>query len=195
MYTPYELRAGARGRGAENPATPGSVASRRSSLVLRLVLHREVVTPLDIERTTGPSEGNIYAGEFLLPQMWGLPARAGLPDHRTPIHGYYQCGFGHAPRRLRHRVAGAVLQPGRPRRPRRERLIQSGTGWAEAVAGEGRFRVVAVPARWGWRAAGSFDLGARCPQQTGRAGHLRWKLRGSARRPTPPRRRGAAGSR
>ena len=35
-----------------------------------LVLHREVRTPLDIERTVGLSEGNIFAGEFLAPQMY-----------------------------------------------------------------------------------------------------------------------------
>ncbi len=35
-----------------------------------LVLQREIRTPLDIERTVGLSEGNIFAGEFLAPQMW-----------------------------------------------------------------------------------------------------------------------------
>ena len=35
-----------------------------------LVLQREVRTPLDIERTVGLSEGNIFAGEFLAPQMF-----------------------------------------------------------------------------------------------------------------------------
>jgi len=36
----------------------------------KLILHREVVTPLDIERTVGLSEGNIFGGEFLAPQMF-----------------------------------------------------------------------------------------------------------------------------
>jgi phytoene dehydrogenase-like protein len=35
-----------------------------------LVLQREVVTPLHIERTVGLSEGNIFAGEFFAPQMF-----------------------------------------------------------------------------------------------------------------------------
>ncbi len=35
-----------------------------------LVLHREVVTPVDIEARTGLTEGNIFAGEFLAPQMY-----------------------------------------------------------------------------------------------------------------------------
>ena len=35
-----------------------------------LVLQREVVTPLDIERAVGLTEGNIFHGEFLAPQMY-----------------------------------------------------------------------------------------------------------------------------
>jgi len=62
-----------------------------------LVLHREVVTPLDIERTVGLSEGNIYAGEFLAPQMFFFRPAPGWNQYRTPIHGYYQCGSGTHP--------------------------------------------------------------------------------------------------
>jgi phytoene dehydrogenase-like protein len=62
-----------------------------------LVLHREVVTPLDIERTVGLSEGNIFAGEFLLPQMFFFRPAPGWNQYRTPIEGYYQCGSGTHP--------------------------------------------------------------------------------------------------
>ncbi|MFB3099627.1 MAG: phytoene desaturase family protein [Acidimicrobiia bacterium] len=62
-----------------------------------LVLHREVVTPLDIERTTGLTEGNIYGGEFLAPQMLFFRPAPGWNQYRTPIHGYYQCGSGTHP--------------------------------------------------------------------------------------------------
>ena len=62
-----------------------------------LVLHREVVTPLDIERTTGLTEGNIYAGEFLAPQMLFFRPAPGWNQYRTPINGYYQCGSGTHP--------------------------------------------------------------------------------------------------
>src|SRR3954453_3040531 len=62
-----------------------------------LVLHREVVTPLDIERVVGLSEGNIYAGEFLLPQMYFFRPAPGYAQYRTPIDGYYQCGSGTHP--------------------------------------------------------------------------------------------------
>jgi len=62
-----------------------------------LVLHREVVTPLDIERTVGLTEGNIFAGEFLAPQMFFFRPAPGWNQYRTPIHGYYQCGSGTHP--------------------------------------------------------------------------------------------------
>jgi phytoene dehydrogenase-like protein len=62
-----------------------------------LVLQREVVTPLDIERTIGLSEGNIFAGELLAPQMFFLRPAPGWAQYRTPIHGYYQCGSGTHP--------------------------------------------------------------------------------------------------
>ncbi|MEX2011651.1 MAG: NAD(P)/FAD-dependent oxidoreductase [Chloroflexota bacterium] len=63
----------------------------------KLVLHREVVTPLDIERTVGLTEGNIFAGEFLAPQMYFFRPAPGWAQYRTPIDGYYQCGSGTHP--------------------------------------------------------------------------------------------------
>jgi phytoene dehydrogenase-like protein len=62
-----------------------------------LVLHREVVTPVDIERLTGLTEGNIFAGEFLAPQMYFFRPAPGWSDYRTPVEGYYQCGSGTHP--------------------------------------------------------------------------------------------------
>jgi phytoene dehydrogenase-like protein len=63
----------------------------------QLVLHREVVTPLDIERLVGLTEGNIFAGEFLAPQMYFFRPSPGWSQYRTPIAGYYQCGSGTHP--------------------------------------------------------------------------------------------------
>ncbi|CAN5635882.1 NAD(P)/FAD-dependent oxidoreductase [soil metagenome] len=62
-----------------------------------LVLQREVVTPLHIERTVGLSEGNIFAGEFFAPQMFFFRPAPGWSQYRTPIDGYYQCGSGTHP--------------------------------------------------------------------------------------------------
>jgi phytoene dehydrogenase-like protein len=62
-----------------------------------LVIHREVVTPLDIERVVGLTEGNIFAGEFFAPQMYFFRPAPGYSNYRTPIDGYYQCGSGTHP--------------------------------------------------------------------------------------------------
>jgi len=62
-----------------------------------LVLQREIRTPLDIERIVGLSEGNIFAGEFLAPQMFFFRPAPGWSQYRTPIDGYYQCGSGTHP--------------------------------------------------------------------------------------------------
>ena len=62
-----------------------------------LILHREVVTPLDIERTVGLTEGNIFAGELFASQMFMNRPAPGWNQYRTPIQGYYQCGSGTHP--------------------------------------------------------------------------------------------------
>lgn len=62
-----------------------------------LVLHREIVTPLDIERTIGLSEGNIFAGELFESQLFFNRPAPGWNQYRTPIEGYYQCGSGTHP--------------------------------------------------------------------------------------------------
>ena len=61
------------------------------------VLHREVVTPLDIERLVGLTEGNIFAGELFDSQLFYNRPAPGWNQYRTPIDGYYQCGSGTHP--------------------------------------------------------------------------------------------------
>jgi phytoene dehydrogenase-like protein len=97
-YTPYELRES--DWDAERQNLGDTVQRTLDSFFpgfSDLVLHREVVTPLDIERTVGLSEGNIFAGEFLAPQMYFFRPAPGWSQYRTPIDGYYQCGSGTHP--------------------------------------------------------------------------------------------------
>jgi len=56
-----------------------------------------VITPADIERITGLSEGNIFQGELALHQLFFLRPAAGWAKFRTPVRGYYQCGAGTHP--------------------------------------------------------------------------------------------------
>ena len=98
QYTPYELKDGDWDAERENLGdTVQAVLEKHFPGFGDLVLHREVVTPLDIERVVGLSEGNIFAGEFLAPQMYFFRPAPGWNQYRTPIQGYYQCGSGTHP--------------------------------------------------------------------------------------------------
>jgi phytoene dehydrogenase-like protein len=98
QYAPYELR----GSDWETEREPfgdkaQAVLEEHFPGFCDLVLHREVVTPVDIERTTGLTEGNIFAGELLAPQMYLFRPAPGWSAYATPIAGYYQCGSGTHP--------------------------------------------------------------------------------------------------
>jgi phytoene dehydrogenase-like protein len=62
-----------------------------------LILHRQVLTPADIERITGLTEGNIFQGELALQQLFFLRPVPRWAKYRTPIRGYWQCGAGTHP--------------------------------------------------------------------------------------------------
>ena len=57
-----------------------------------LILHRQVLTPLDMERDFGLSEGNIFQGELTLEQLFFLRPVPGWAQYTTPIRGLYMCG-------------------------------------------------------------------------------------------------------
>ena len=98
QYTPYRLRESDWDAERERLGdTVQATLERYFPGFGDLVLQREVVTPLDIERTIGLSEGNIFAGELLAPQMFFLRPAPGWSQYRTPIEGYYQCGSGTHP--------------------------------------------------------------------------------------------------
>jgi len=98
QYAPYELKGGdwdtERDKFADNVQ---ETLEAHFPGFGDLVLHREIVTPLDIERVVGLPEGNIFAGEFLAPQMYFFRPAPGWNQYRTPIDGYYQCGSGTHP--------------------------------------------------------------------------------------------------
>jgi phytoene dehydrogenase-like protein len=98
QYTPYKLRDSDWDTERENL---GDTVQRTLESFFPgfgdLVLQREIRTPLDIERIVGLSEGNIFAGEFLAPQMFFFRPAPGWSQYRTPIDGYYQCGSGTHP--------------------------------------------------------------------------------------------------
>jgi phytoene dehydrogenase-like protein len=60
--------------------------------IREIILHRQVLTPLDIERRFGLSEGNIFQGELSLEQLFFNRPVPGYARFRSPIRDLWLCG-------------------------------------------------------------------------------------------------------
>jgi phytoene dehydrogenase-like protein len=56
------------------------------------VIARQVLTPVDLERTFNLTGGNIFQGSMTLNQLFMFRPVPGFADYRTPIRGLYLCG-------------------------------------------------------------------------------------------------------
>ncbi|MFQ5639010.1 MAG: phytoene desaturase family protein [bacterium] len=98
QYAPYDLKEGTwEKRREELGDTVVETLSEFIPNLKDIILHRQVMTPWDIEQTTGLSQGNIFQGELSLAQLFFLRPVAGWAKYRTPIKNYYQCGSGTHP--------------------------------------------------------------------------------------------------
>ncbi len=61
------------------------------------ILHRQVLSPLDLEETFGLTGGHIFHGEMLPHQLFALRPVPGWAAYRTPIRNLYLCGAGTHP--------------------------------------------------------------------------------------------------
>jgi phytoene dehydrogenase-like protein len=75
--------------------------------VPRSVVARHVLTPLDLERTYGLTEGNIFHGDLSIDQLFFMRPVPGWAGYRTPVNGLYLCGAG------AHPGGGVTGAPGR----------------------------------------------------------------------------------
>jgi phytoene dehydrogenase-like protein len=62
-----------------------------------IIIDKQVLTPLDMERRYGITGGNIFHGEMALDQMFVMRPVAGYARYRTPVRGLYLCGSGAHP--------------------------------------------------------------------------------------------------
>jgi phytoene dehydrogenase-like protein len=62
-----------------------------------LILHRQVITPLDLEQEYGLTGGHIFHGELALDQIFTMRPLLGWARYRTPIDGLFLCGSGTHP--------------------------------------------------------------------------------------------------
>jgi phytoene dehydrogenase-like protein len=61
------------------------------------VLHRQVLSPLDLERLFGLTGGNIMQGAMSPTQLFAMRPVAGWSDHHSPIRGLFLCGAASHP--------------------------------------------------------------------------------------------------
>ncbi len=109
QYAPYKLRPGLNWddqKEAFGDTVINTIAEYAPN-IKDIILHRQIVTPLDLERDFGLSEGNIFQGELSLEQLFFLRPVPGYAAFRTPIKNLYMCGSA------THPGGGIMGAPGR----------------------------------------------------------------------------------
>jgi phytoene dehydrogenase-like protein len=117
QYAPYHLKEGtwdAAHREAFGDAVINAIAEYAPN-IKDIILHRQVLTPLDIEQMFGLTEGNIFQGELTLEQLFFLRPVAGWARYATPIKRLYMCGAATHP-------GGGIM--GAPGKNAAERIIK-----------------------------------------------------------------------
>jgi len=89
------------------PVASGTSTATRAPNIRDIILHKQVLTPLDIERDFGLTEGNIFQGELSLEQLFFNRPVPGWARYRTPIKDLWMCGSA------THPGGGIMGAPGR----------------------------------------------------------------------------------
>jgi phytoene dehydrogenase-like protein len=98
QYAPYHLRNG--WTAAQREALGDAVVATLTAYAPNLpaaILHRQVLTPKDLEDGWGLTEGSLYHGELSLDQILFMRPVPGWSRYRTPLDGLYLCGPGTHP--------------------------------------------------------------------------------------------------
>jgi phytoene dehydrogenase-like protein len=93
QYAPYDLREGTwpEKREALGDTVIDTISEYAPNLK-SIILHRQVLTPWDLEQEFGLTEGNIFQGELTLDQLFFLRPVPGWAQYRTPVKNLYLCG-------------------------------------------------------------------------------------------------------
>jgi phytoene dehydrogenase-like protein len=100
QYAPYQLKEGAADWPNQREAFGDAVIDTLSEYMPNLkslILHRQVLTPWDLEQIYGLTEGNIFHGELSLEQLAFLRPMAGWSRYRTPVNNLWMCASGTHP--------------------------------------------------------------------------------------------------
>jgi len=108
QYAPYTLASGTwdERREAFGDAVIDTLAGYAPN-IRDIILHRQVVTPLDLEREWGLTEGNIFQGELTPEQLFFARPVPGWAQYTTPIRNLWMCGSA------THPGGGIMGAPGR----------------------------------------------------------------------------------
>ena len=100
QYAPYHLKEGADHWPQQREALGDAVTDTIAEYIpgfKEMILHRQVLSPWDLEKQMGLTEGNIFHGELGLEQLLFLRPTAGWAQYNTPIKGLWMCGSGTHP--------------------------------------------------------------------------------------------------
>ncbi len=100
QYAPYHLEEGADKWPEKREAFGDTVIETLAEYCPTLkdrILHRQVLTPWDMEQEYGLTEGNIFHGELSLEQLLFQRPVSGWARYRTPIRNFWMCGSGTHP--------------------------------------------------------------------------------------------------
>ena len=155
QYAPYKLAEGNLGRhqGDRSPTAASRLLARYAPNVPGAIEHRQVLSPLDLERTFGLTGGNIMQGAMTPNQLYCFRPVAGWADHRTPVRGPVSLRRRQPPRRRRDGRLRPQRGDGDPPRPRisrrmeRSHVLWRGLRSAELAAGPTTPRPCGIPAR------------------------------------------------
>ena len=99
QYAPYTLAGGAHWDDVKDGFADRCIErlAEYAPNVPDAIEHRQVLSPLDLERTFGLTGGNIMQGAMNLNQLFFMRPVPGWADHRTPVRGLYLCGAASHP--------------------------------------------------------------------------------------------------
>ena len=100
QYAPYHLKEGPDKWPAKREAFGDAVVDTLAEYIPGLkesIIFRQVLTPWDLEKDFGLTEGNIFHGELSLEQLSFLRPVANFAHYETPIDNLYLCGSGAHP--------------------------------------------------------------------------------------------------
>ena len=99
QYAPYKLSEGKKWDDIKESFADRciEVLAEYAPNVPNAIEHRQVLSPLDIERVYGLTGGNIMQGAMNFNQLFLMRPVPGWADHRCPINGLYLCGAASHP--------------------------------------------------------------------------------------------------